>query len=437
MHENTDAVLICDRKGYIEYAKWKNDAFFYPKEVVGKHILDVYPQMDSRESTIMQVLRTGHPSFEVEQKILTWKNELVHCLSTTLPIEVNGVIIGALCASVHYSEKAKALPGRRGKYYCLEDIITEDSQMEELKERIRHVARNNSTVLIMGETGTGKELVAQSLHTCSDRADKPFISQNCAAIPANLLEGIFFGTEKGSYTGAETRKGLFELADGGTLFLDEINSMELSMQAKLLKVLEEKKARRLGGYREIPFNVRIICAMNEDPAEVMRAGRLREDLYYRIGVVKLRIPPLRERRGDIMVLAEHFIEKYNQEMGMHIHGISELTKNAFLNYEWRGNIRELKNTIESAFNTAQNGIITMKDIPELVQVSTENDMFKTPNTISGPTAGSLKEMMDEYEKQIISETLKRSKTMAEAAGKLKISRQNLRYKMKCYQLEHS
>ena len=309
--------------------------------------------------------------------------------------------------------------------------------MEELKERIRHVARNNSTVLIMGETGTGKELVAQSLHTCSDRADKPFISQNCAAIPANLLEGIFFGTEKGSYTGAETRKGLFELADGGTLFLDEINSMELSMQAKLLKVLEEKKARRLGGYREIPFNVRIICAMNEDPAEVMRAGRLREDLYYRIGVVKLRIPPLRERRGDIMVLAEHFIEKYNQEMGMHIHGISELTKNAFLNYEWRGNIRELKNTIESAFNTAQNGIITMKDIPELVQVSTENDMFKTPNTISVPTAGSLKEMMDEYEKQIIFETLKRSKTMAEAAGKLKISRQNLRYKMKCYQLEHS
>ena len=138
-----------------------------------------------------------------------------------------------------------------------------------------------------------------------------------------------------------------------------------------------------------------------------------------------------------MVLAEHFIEKYNQEMGMHIHGISELTKNAFLNYEWRGNIRELKNTIESAFNTAQNGIITMKDIPELVQVSTENDMFKTPNTISVPTAGSLKEMMDEYEKQIIFVTLKRSKTMAEAAGKLKISRQNLRYKMKCYQLEHS
>lgn len=434
MHENTDAVLICDRKGYIEYAKWKDDAFFYPREVVGKHILDVYPELDRRNSTIMQVLKTGHPSFEVEQKIRTWKNETVHCLSTTLPIEVNGVVIGALCASVHYSEKARTGAGRRGKYYCLEDIITQDAQMEELKERVRHVARNHSTVLIMGETGTGKELVAQSLHTCSDRSGGPFISQNCAAIPANLLEGIFFGTEKGSYTGAETRKGLFELADGGTLFLDEINSMDIAMQAKLLKVLEEKKARRLGGYREISFNVRIVCAMNEDPAEVLRAGRLREDLYYRIGVVKLRIPPLRERREDIMLLTDHFIEMYNREMGMHIHGVSELAKNALLTYEWRGNIRELKNTIESAFNTAQNGIITMKDIPELVHVCTKNDMFKVPKPSAGQGGGSLKEMMDEYEKQIIAETLKRSKTMAEAAQKLKISRQNLRYKMKCHQL---
>lgn len=433
IHVNTDSVLICDKLGYIEYAKWKNDAFFFPHEVVGKHILEIYPGMDENSSTIMRVLKTGQPCYEEEQKIYTWKNELVHCLSTTFPIVVNGAIIGALCASIFFDSSHNTIEEKKkGAYYTLDDIITQNEQMLELKERIRQVAKNNSTVLIMGETGTGKEMVAQSLHTNSDRCQKPFVSQNCAAIPASLLEGLFFGTEKGSYTGAESRKGLFELADGGTLFLDEINSMDISMQAKLLKALEEKKVRRIGGYKEIEFDVRIVCAMNEEPLDVVRDGRLREDLYYRIGVVKLKIPPLRERREDILLLADYFIQIYNQTMNKMITGMSELTKNALLTHEWKGNIRELKNTIESAFNTVESDTITMKDVPELAH-QTENEMFKASKT-TFKRSGSLKDMMDEYEKTVISETLKESKTMAEAADKLQLSRQNLRYKMKRYDL---
>ncbi len=433
IHENTDAVLICDKKGIIEYAKWKTDVFFIPSEVVGLSILDIYPELDESTSTIMRVVNTGQPIYEEEQRIHTWKNELVHCLSTTLPIRSNGKVIGAICASILYDTNGnKMLPEPSGDHYQLSDIITQDEKMYELKRRIEKVALSDSAVMIIGETGTGKELVAQSIHSCSVRRDKPFISQNCAAIPTSLLEGIFFGTEKGSYTGAESRKGLFELADGGTLFLDEINSMDISIQAKLLKALEEKKVRRVGGYKEIKFDVKIVCAMNENPLNAIKMGSFREDLYYRISVVKFMIPPLRERKSDILLLADYYIQYFNKKMGRHITGISEVAQNAFMTYEWKGNVRELRNVIESAFNLAEKDVITMKDIPELA-----HQTLKT--TLNAPKAelnrtGSLKTMMDDYEKLIIEETLKSSKTMAEAAEKLDMSRQNLRYKMKRYNL---
>lgn len=430
MHENTDSVLICDKNGIIEYAKWKDDRFFTPAEVVGRSILDIYPELTEETSTVMRTLRSEKPVYEEEQKIYTWNNQLVHCISTTYPIRANGKIIGALCASVQFSKKLNSKNDR--EYYELSDIITVDKNMLELKERIRQVALNDSSVLIMGETGTGKELVAQSLHTCSPRRNKPFISQNCAAIPANLLESIFFGTEKGSYTGAENRKGLFELADGGTIFLDEVNSMDIALQTKLLRVLEEKKIRRVGGYKEIKLDVRIICATNENLIDAIGRGKFREDLYYRIGVVKFRIPPLRERKDDILLLADHYIKYFNHKMGKNITGISELAQNAFLNHEWKGNVRELKNVIESAFNTAQKNEIMMKDVPELAQ-HTQKMLLSAPQPT--PTLnGSLKDMINQYEKSIIENTLKESKTLAEAAEKLDMSRQNLRYKMKRYNL---
>ena len=202
--------------------------------------------------------------------------------------------------------------------------------------------------IIWGETGTGKELFAQSLHSHSSRARGPFVAQNCAAIPTTLLESTLFGTTRGSYTGAENRKGLLKQADGGTLFLDEVNSMDLSLQAKILKAIEEKRFRPVGGEQDVHRDVRIVSAMNVDPITAVREGLLRRDLFYRLGVVQLALPPLRKRPEDIPLLTDFYVEQYNRNMGRAISGVSELVRNALLAYEWPGNVRELRNEIGRA-----------------------------------------------------------------------------------------
>lgn len=322
-----------------------------------------------------------------------------------------------------------------------------------LKERCRLIANNDSPVLLYGETGTGKELFAQSLHTCSHRAKKPFISQNCAAIPESLLEGIFFGVEKGSFTGAENRKGLFELADGGTLFLDEINSMELSMQAKLLKAIEEQQVRRLGSAKSTHFHTRIICAMNQNPADVLHAGLMRTDLFYRICVVRIDIPPLRDRKPDVMILTDYFINYFNRKMGKSIRGVSALVKMTFQNYNWKGNVRELRNTLEYAFNLCQGSIINMGDLPDILQENyrIQSCLQEAENCYSSACekaetdiereeafpydeALSLTENTAAYEKEAISRILAKTDSITEAARLLGISRQTLSYKVEKYRL---
>jgi len=231
------------------------------------------------------------------------------------------------------------------------------------------IADTESSVLICGETGTGKELTAQSIHTSSPRRGKRFVSQNCASIPANLLESILFGTVKGSYTGAENRPGLFELANGGTLFLDEINAMEISVQAKILKAIEEKQITRIGGLEPIPIDVKIVSAINQNPLDCIREGKLREDLFYRLSVVQLIMPPLRERHNDLFYLTYSFIQLYNEKMGRHIIGIDEEVENIFAAYDWPGNVRELKNVIEGAFNVTAAGFIQKKDLPAYMETA--------------------------------------------------------------------
>ena len=232
-----------------------------------------------------------------------------------------------------------------------------------LKEKLKKVALTNSAVLIEGETGTGKDMIAKILHSESPRKNMPFITQNCAAIPNELLESIFFGTVKGAYTGAENRKGLFELADGGTLFLDELSSMDLNLQAKILKAIEEGYIRRIGGTTNIKINVRLVSAMNIKPEIAISKNLIRKDLFYRLSVVRFEIPPLRKRKEDILLLSFYFIEKYNKEMGKNVKEISEMVKTIFLNHSWSGNVRELKNVIESIFNFIETTTITMRDIP--------------------------------------------------------------------------
>lgn len=438
LHEKADAIVISDKNGYVEYSKWHGNTYFECKEVVGKHILEIYPELTPDTSTILRVLKTGKPRIDDEQNIVNFKGERIHIISTTLPIKVNEEIIGTICASVFCGsdrEIRREKISNQNKLYKLDDIITQNPEMKEIKKRILKVANNSSTVLIYGETGTGKELVAESIHTSSKRKDNVFISQNCAAIPNSLLESIFFGTEKGTYTGAENKKGLFELADKGTLFLDEINSMDLIMQAKLLKVLEEKKVRRLGGTRDIYVDVKIICAMNEEPLKVLRNGKIREDLFYRISVVKFMIPPLRERREDIMLLTNYFIEHYNKEMQMDIRGVSQLTQNIFETNNWYGNIRELKNTIENAFNTVDSDVITIKHVSEFLNYYKKNNDVEDCN-IEWDNTSSLSNLVSDYEKKIITLVLNDSKNMADAAKKLKVSRQNLRYKIDKYNINY-
>ena len=315
--------------------------------------------------------------------------------------------------------------------YGTHNIIGNTKEIQRLKHKIHCVSKTDSTVLIYGETGTGKELVAESIHSMGNRKDKKFVSQNCAAIPPNLLEGILFGTEKGSFTGAETRKGLLEVASGGTLFLDEINTMDLNTQSKLLKAIEDKQITRIGGIHPIPVDVRIVSAINVSPKKCLEDKILREDLYYRLRVVELKVPPLRERKEDIPLLIEHFINVYNNKMDKYVTKVSEDVEKYFMNYDWPGNIRELKNAIEGAFNMAITPVIELSDL--CMGSNTLRCMGNNSKT-NDIEEVSLKELIRNKECEIIANVLNDSESIKEAAEKLNITRQLLNKKMKAYNL---
>ena len=259
-------------------------------------------------------------------------------------------------------------------------------------------------MLIYGETGTGKELFAQSIHYEGIRKDGPFIAQNCAAIPETLLEGILFGTEKGGFTGAIQRKGIFEQANGGTLLLDEINSMSNELQAKLLRVLQEGYIRRIGGVKDIPIDVKIIATTNEEPLESIKNGTLRKDLYYRLNVIYINIPPLRERKEDILVLSNHFIDKYNFILGKNIHGIEDEVLQCFYRHSWLGNVRELENAIEAAMNYVPHGRRYLKK-EDFISCSNIIDNEKKFETIVLDTKKHLPDYLEEVEKKVIEKKL--------------------------------
>ena len=436
--EDTDGVLVVYRNGIIRDHRIAMDYYWQDKETVGRHILELYPDLDEESSTILRVLRTGQAIYDQRQEITNSRGERVVVDATTIPLMVGGRVEGAVDFARFYVVGQRIVRGgRKGGLSTLDRIITRSPKMEELKRRVRSVALLDSPVLIFGETGTGKELVAESLHSEGKRASGPFVAQNCAAIPTNLLESIFFGTEKGSYTGAVTRMGLFEAADGGTLFLDEINSMDASLQAKLLKALEEKKVRRLGGSQAIPFDVRIVAAVNEPPQDLLRAGRLREDLYYRLGVVRLNLPPLRERREDIPLLTKYFIEQYNRSMKRHVRGLTEAVEARFLQYPWPGNVRQLRNVVEGAFAVARGELLWEDEVADSLGLWMESDA-PAPTAATTPTLPegslSLTHAVEEYEKALIRQAMARWGSISAAARNLGLSRQNLKYKLKKFDL---
>ena len=431
--EDTDGLLIANREGVVEFQRVFVDNLWKSGETVGLHIFELYPELDEESSTIVQALKTGKATYNVLQDINNRRGERVLLESTTIPIVVDGQVACVVDSSKFHSIDQRIIRGKGG-ISTLDRIITQDPAMLALKERVRDVAQLDSSVLIYGETGTGKELVAESLHSEGRRSGRPFVSQNCAAIPSNLLESIFFGTEKGSYTGALTRKGLLEEADGGTLFLDEINSMETGLQAKLLKVLEEKKVRRLGGSRDIPFDVRIVAAVNEEPARLIKEHRLREDLYYRLGVVRITLPPLRKRVGDIPLLIRYFIDQYNRKMKRQVHGISDQALRRLERYSWPGNVRELQNVVEGAFASARSELLLLDHMEDALDRETEES--RQPVSGEEPLAEgfSLNKAVEQYEKELLRKAMAQSASISQAARLLGLSRQNLKYKLQKYDL---
>jgi DNA-binding NtrC family response regulator len=272
--------------------------------------------------------------------------------------------VSALVEKRRLSKEVNLLKSRLDKRFGFENIVAHSPAMKELLERVRIVANTRATVLIVGESGTGKELIANAIHQNSDRKNKPFLPINCAAIPSNLVESELFGYEKGAFTGAEKiHPGRFEQADGGTLFLDEIAELPLELQAKLLRVLEEKVVYRVGGTKGIPVDVRIVAATHRDLQEKVREQKFREDLYFRLKVVELKIPPLRERKSDIPFLFNHFLNEFCKEHKKEISSVSKELLDFCENYKWQGNVRELKNLVERMVIFSSKETLSLEDLP--------------------------------------------------------------------------
>ncbi|MFJ7826473.1 sigma 54-interacting transcriptional regulator [Psychrobacillus sp. NPDC096623] len=315
--------------------------------------------------------------------------------------------------------------------FTIDDLISQSSVMEEIKNKIHKVSNTDSTILINGETGTGKEIVAQSIHNLSKRYTQPFVSVNCGDIPSNFLEHFLFGTEKDNLTASPDILGMLEQANGGTIFLDEISALDIKLQAKLLKVIEDKLIRRVGGKQDIHLNIRVLAATNESPDKLVRERILREDLYYRLSVFQLDLPRLSERKEDITPLIRYFIEFYNRHMQIKIEKLNDQVLIVFQQYNWPGNVRELKNAIETAYNNANTNEINLNDIPAKIR-NYSNVLEKI--TLSENNF-NLKDKVEEYEKSLIMIELNNTgKKLAETARKLGISKQLLKYKMGKYEL---
>jgi DNA-binding NtrC family response regulator len=342
----------------------------------------------------------------------------------------NGIEAGSL------RKEVKHLRRERSREFSFDQIVGSSPGMRAMFALARKVAGSEvSSVLLEGESGTGKDMVAKAIHYSSRRSDAPFIAINCAAIPANLVESELFGYEKGAFTDAKSRKeGLFEQAEGGTLFLDEIGELELSLQAKLLRGLEEGAFRRVGGLRDIPLDVRVIAASNRDLKTESEAGRFRPDLYYRLSVIQIEIPPLRERGDDVILLSQHYISHFNERLRKHIKGLSPEVAETFQSYSWPGNVRELRNVIERVMILEEGDVITTAYLPRGL-APYDSTIVAKPDASAGPIAGFHLPpeglVLDELEMSLVKQALERSRgNQTRAAELLGISRDQLRYRLK-------
>lgn len=369
-----EAIEVADINGNIIYV---NPAFtkvtgIPEDERIGKNIFEVSP-----EGALATVIKTGKDIFGHRTKVGGSNSEVV---SNAAPISVDGKITGGVVVFQHLTDVMKLMDELRQRTslienlseklgqvttskYSFNDILGTSPELRKSINLAERSSKSNSTVLLLGESGTGKELFAHAIHHASPRREKPFIKVNCAAIPENLLESEFFGYAKGAFTGAlKSKIGKFELANGGTIFLDEIGDMSLNLQGKLLRVLQEMEFERVGGNQTIKVDVRVISATNRNLRDLIRQGKFREDLYYRLNVVEITIPPLRHHKEDLSMLSNSLIIKLNRKLGKKVKGLSRDAEEALYSYDWPGNVRELENVVERVMVTVDDDIITKKNL---------------------------------------------------------------------------
>lgn len=451
-----EAIIGCDKNGYINIYNSANERRekMSRKQVLNKHVDEVY-DFHSGKSLLLRAINEKKPIIDQYQEYTTEiSGTYVEIICSTVPIMEGEEIIGAVSVMKDYSKVKKlskiimelqtnlynpnltkaSKPKPVGARHTFSDIIGSNRLLLDTIQWARKTAENSLPVLIFGETGTGKELLAQSIHNASSRKDKPFIAINCAAIPENLLEGLLFGTVKGAFTGAVDRPGLFEQASEGTLVLDEINSMSLPLQSKLLRVIQEEAVLRVGDLKERKTNARLISISNLDPVEAIKDQQLREDLYYRIAYISLSMPPLRNRLDDMPLLIANVINRYNKKLELNVEKVSPRLLSLLKVYSWPGNIRELEHVIAAGMSSLKSDEkqIDLKHLPPNIRHKFEPgpDRYRTNNE-----TGTLEKTLDRFEREVIETVLRKNNwNISKTARELGLKRQSLQYRIRKFSL---
>lgn len=410
-------------------------------DIVKNNIVDIvlsdYKMPDKTGLEVLNEVKAVNPEIgfviitaygTIENAVKAMRSGADDYITKPLDLDELDILIDKIIENKNLKSENKQLKDQLKDKYKLSAVISNSPGMEEVVSLASRVAESKATVLLTGENGTGKEVLAKAIHYISQRKDKPFIPVNIPALSDNLIESELFGHEKGAFTGADrTKKGRFEVADGGTIFLDEIGDIPPATQVKLLRVLQEQQIERVGSNERINIDVRIIAATNRDLEQKIKDGSFREDLYYRLNIVSIIIPPLRKRREDILPLIEFFIEKYSKENQRSNIELSKETVDLLLKYNYPGNVRELENILERAVVLARKNLITINDLPLSVKG------FKEENNYDEISGGTLPEQIEALEKRLIYDALKKTSGNQTQAGKLLgLSERNLRYKLKKY-----
>lgn len=491
LDQAVEGIQIYDEKGDFIYLNKTCERMenLSQEKVAGRHILEVY-EVDKEYSTVMNTLKRREAVKDRCGIFQSKEGQPLYSINTGIPVMLDRFFLGAI-ALVYDASTFSEIDHKRNQiqqylkennkpirindyveqaYDTFDDIIGESAPLKTAVQLAKRVAVNDVSVLLYGETGVGKEIFAQSIHTASPRKMGEFVAINCAALPSSIVESLLFGTTKGAFTGSTEKKGLFELADGGTLFLDEINSMDIALQSKLLRVIQEKNFRRLGSTETIHCNVRFITAISESPEQAIANNHLREDLFYRLGTIVIEIPPLRERGQDILLLAHEYLAQLSKKYFRSLSGISQSAEAVLQSYRWPGNVRELFQALEYACNMTEGDTIELEHLPgrlprlasatgaggamentvvtqTVVGAAFESlggsdfpdakigELLGIPTGIMTETDNSgtfnLQEKLDAYERQVLEQALIAHEcNITKTAESLGIKRQNLQYRMK-------